>query len=99
LQVANITFAAASAGFRAPAGDLLVSGNWDNSAGGTFTPNGGTVVFDGDSGTQLLTSGGQAFNNLTISAGTTLELEADVTIHGAFTNYGILLPNGYMVIP
>jgi hypothetical protein len=99
LKVANITFAAAGAGFTAPAGNLFVSGNWDNSAGGTFTANGGTVVFDGDSGTQLLTSGGQAFNNLTIAAGATLELEADVTIHGVFDDFGVFLPNGYMVNP
>jgi hypothetical protein len=92
LQVANITFASASATFTAPTGSLFVSGNWDNSVGATFTPNGGTVVFDGASGTQLLTSGGQAFNNLTISEGATVQLEDPLTVNGVFTNFGTLIP-------
>ena len=97
LQVANVTFTAGK-GLTAPTGNLLVSGNWNNGVGATFTANGGTVVFDGNGGTQLLTSGGKAFNNLTIAAGATMELEADVTISGVFTNDGTFIPNGHRII-
>jgi hypothetical protein len=97
LQVANLTFASASDGFTAPTGNLLVSGNWNDSAGGSFSANGGTVVFDGGK-KQLLTSGGQDFNDLTIAAGTTLILEADVTVTGTFTNLGTFVPNGHSIL-
>ncbi|MBM3883512.1 MAG: DUF2341 domain-containing protein, partial [Verrucomicrobia bacterium] len=33
--------------FNAPAGSLSVGGNWIHTAGGTFNPNNGTVIFDG----------------------------------------------------
>jgi len=99
LAVANVTFVAGYVtGLTGPTGNLFVTGNWNNSAGGSFTPNGGTVVFDGASGTtQQVTSGGKAFNNLTIAAGSTLELEANVTILDAFINSGVLIPNGFTV--
>ena len=38
--------------------------------------------------TQQLNGGGKSFNNLTIPAGSTLELEADVTVVGIFTITG-----------
>ena len=62
-----INFAAAGDKLTAPAGNLFVSGNWTNRVGASFVPNGGTVVFDGVGVTQLLTSGGRTFNNLTIA--------------------------------
>jgi hypothetical protein len=98
LQVAGVTFAAAGDKLTAPAGNLLVSGNWNNGVGASFTSNGGTVVFDGAGGTQQLNSGGKAFNNLTILAGSKLQLEADVTILGAFINDGTFDTNGHKVI-
>lgn len=98
LQVGNVTFAASGDQLIAPTGSLLVSGNWTNSVGGTFTANGGTVVFDGTSGTQQLTSGGKAFNNLTIAAGSTLQLDANVIVVGVFYDYGTLNANSYTIL-
>jgi fibronectin-binding autotransporter adhesin len=97
LQVANVTFAAASDSLKAPAGSLFVSGNWNNAVGGTFTPNGGTVVFDGTGGIQQLTSGGKSFYNLTIAVGASVILEADLTYAGAFIDNGTFNPNGHKV--
>jgi hypothetical protein len=72
----------------------LVSGNWTNGVGASFTSNGGTVVFDGTGGLQQLTSGGKAFNNLTILAGATLKLDDNLTVLGVLTNDGTLIPFG-----
>jgi hypothetical protein len=91
LQVANLTFAASSDKLTAPVGKLFVSGNWTNSVGANFAANGGTVVFDGVRRLQLLTSGGKAFNNLTIAAGAIVELEDSLTVLGLFTNLGTFL--------
>ena len=96
LQVGNVTFASGGS-LTAPTGTLYVSGNWNNSAGDAFTPNGGTVDFDGSGGTQQLTSGGKSFYNLIIAAGSTVILEDDLTINGFFTNLGTLNPNGHNV--
>ena len=46
-------------------------------------------------GTQQLNSGGKPFNNLSIYAGSVVELEADVTIVGTFLNLGTLKLNGH----
>jgi hypothetical protein len=97
LQVANVTFASASVGLTAPSAYLMVSGNWDDSAGGVFTANGGTVFFDG-TGTQTINGGGRAFNNLTIARGATLMLESDVIVVGVFTDAGTLILNGHRII-
>jgi hypothetical protein len=98
LQVANVKFAAAEDRFKAPTGNLLVSGNWDDSVGAGFDANGGTVIFDGTE-TQLIYSGRQAFRNLTIAKGSTLKLESDVIVTGVFLNLGTLDANGYKIIP
>jgi hypothetical protein len=74
---------------------LYVSGNFNaGGAGSVFTANNGTVVFDGI-GTQLLTSGGNSFYNLTISSGAVLKLEDNLTILNTFTNNGTLNKNGF----
>jgi len=96
LQVNNLTFGA-GATLKAPTGNLYVSGSWNNSAGGTFNANGGTVVFDGTGGTQLLTSGGIAFNNLTISAGSSVQLQDNLTVIDVLANLGTLNANGHTV--
>jgi hypothetical protein len=98
LQVANLTFAASSDKLTAPTGNLFVSGSWNDSVGASFAANGGTVVFDGSGATQFLTSGGQTFNNMTILAGSSMELEADVIVAGTFSNYGTFNPNGFKVL-
>ncbi len=98
LQVANVSFAAASDKLTAPTGNLLVSGDWNNSVGASFISNGGAVVFNGSGATQRLNSGGKAFNNLTILAGSTVELEADVIILGASSMNGTLNLNGHKII-
>jgi len=62
---------------------LKVAGNWTWTAG-TFVSTGSTVQLDG--GVQTLTSGGQAFNNLTHTATHTLTLADNLALTGAFTN-------------
>jgi filamentous hemagglutinin family protein len=46
--------------------DVAVSGNWTNT-GGTFNPGTGTVTLNSSTQTQSITSGGSAFNILTIT--------------------------------
>ena len=98
LQVANVTFASSSTKLTAPTGSLYVSGNWNDSAKGVFASNGGTVVFDGTSGTQQLNSGGYYFSSLTIVAGSSVILEADLTVLGTLTTTGTLNLNGHKLI-
>lgn len=64
---------------------LSLSGNWNNS--GTFTPENGTVIFNGPSGNQTITkSGGETFKNLTVnkSAGN-VQLQNNITVTGTLT--------------
>jgi hypothetical protein len=96
LQVANVTFASAGVGFVAPA-YLFVSGNWDDSAGGSFTANGGIVIIDGTD-TQTINGGGKSFNNMLILRGATLSLGSDLIVSGFFLNFGTLILNGHKII-
>ncbi len=96
LQVANVAFATSGAGFKAPAGNLFVSGNWNDSVGGGFHADGGTVIFNG-TGTQSLNSGHASFYNLTIAAGSTLSLQSDVIVLSVFLDLGTLVLNGHKI--
>ncbi|MFB6182220.1 MAG: peptidoglycan-binding protein, partial [Candidatus Magasanikbacteria bacterium] len=58
---------------------LTVAGNFNNK--GTFTPNSGTTTFDGGSN-QDLTSGGSAFNHLSLSNSGTLVPQDSLNIDG-----------------
>jgi hypothetical protein len=99
LQVANISFAASTDKLTAPP-TLYVSGNWNDSVGASFASNSGNVVFNGGGSTQLLQAGGSStFNNVTIAAGTSVELESNVTVVGVFTNLGSLILNRFNVLP
>jgi hypothetical protein len=90
LQVANLNLNGHT--LVAPS-TLYVSGNWNAGVSGSvFTANGGTVIFDGGSGIQQLTSGGQSFNNLTITAGSTVQVMDSLTVTGVLTNLGTLIP-------
>ena len=75
---------------------IYVSGNWTNSASGTFTANGGTVIFNG---TSTIISGGtattQLFYNVTVDGVSTtlstnsLNVNYDLTItSGTFNSNG-----------
>ena len=93
LQVANLTLNGHS--LVAPA-VLYVSGNWDASGSGSaFNANGGTVIFDGGGWQQKLTSAGNAFYNLSITSGASVQQEDDLTISGTFINNGVLDRNGH----
>jgi hypothetical protein len=79
----NSSFALTNAGatFSAPNGSGLcyVNGNnWVHIAG-TFTPNGGTVIFNRGSGTTTLNQSETGFANIQVNPGTTLAV-ADKTI-------------------
>ncbi len=68
---------------------LNVAGNFTNS--GTFTPGTGTVNFTGN-GTQVVTVGNQAFNNVTLNGSGAVQLAGNTTINGNLTiNNGELL--------
>jgi hypothetical protein len=64
---------------------LEVAGNFTINGTGTFTPGTGTVNFTGN-GTQIVTVGNQAFNNVTISGFGTVQLTGNTTINGNFLN-------------
>lgn len=94
VQVANLNLG--SFGFTAPS-VLYVSGNWTSTAQAAFTPNGGTVVFNGTGSQQRLTTGGRAFYNLTIAVGANVQLQDDLTVLSTFAVSGILDRNGHKV--
>ncbi len=98
VQVANLVFMAAADKLTASSGNLSVSGIWYDSAGAAFVSNGGTVTFDGTGGQQQLTSGGQSFSNIIIVAGSSVILEADLTVTGSISGFGTLYLNGHRLI-
>jgi len=64
--------------------NLDVSGNWTN--GGTFVPGSGTVTFNGSTGTQNISQGTGAFNNLTVNkASGNVHLTSSFTVNGTLT--------------
>jgi hypothetical protein len=75
---------------------LYVSGNWNaGGSGSSFTANSGTVIFNGNGTQQKLTSAGNAFYNLTINSGASVQQQDDLSILGTFTDNGILDKNGH----
>ena len=82
-------------------GDIVVIGNWVNS--GTFTHNGGTIVFDGVSGiggSSRTTFGGVTVNDsrqLTGPAADTMKVSLNFMNNGYFdSNSGTLEFNGFI---
>ncbi len=69
---------------------ITLSGSWMNY-GGQFSPQSGTVTFDGTSGTEALLSGGQAFTNLTGAGSGTWELYDDLDVNGTIALNGATL--------
>jgi uncharacterized repeat protein (TIGR01451 family) len=61
-----------------------VGGNWINGASAVFTAGTGTVRFNG-TGTQSITSAGDAFNNLTVTNSSNIVTFADVFTTNNFT--------------
>jgi hypothetical protein len=75
-----------------PTDTLYVSGSWTNN--GSFTPNGGTVVFDGTGAQTVGGSHTTGFASLTVSSGSVLtvsagtpapDVTAALTVGGSFT--------------
>jgi len=66
-------------------GTLNVAGNFTVNGTGTFTPGTGLVNFTGN-GTQVVTNGTQAFNNVTVSGFGTVQMTGNTTINGNFLN-------------
>ena len=63
---------------------ITVGGNWDNN-GGLFNADGGTVTFDGTSGSHEIQSGGQSFEAVTVSGnGGTWWLHDALEVDGAY---------------
>ena len=72
--------------------NLILGGNWSNN--GTFTSGGNTVTFNGISAQSIINSGGETFNNLTVSKTSgTLTLSNSVLVNNTFS-----LTQGTMVI-
>lgn len=65
---------------------LKIAGNFTNVSAGVFTPNSGTVLMDGTSGSpKTVTSAGDSFNNLSIDNGGTAitwELQDALDVNG-----------------
>ncbi|HCM75512.1 MAG TPA: hypothetical protein DIS90_03965, partial [Cytophagales bacterium] len=51
-----------------PSGNINISGDLQLNSGGTFVPNGGTIILNG-SGNQTITGAGRTFTNLTVNKG------------------------------
>jgi hypothetical protein len=77
------SFTNASGTFDATSRTVRVLGNWTWLAG-TFLSTGSTVQFSG--GAQTVTSGGQAFNNLTHAGSNSLALADNLVLTGTFIN-------------
>ncbi len=86
----NLAFGAGSA-MSTGGNGIQVGGNWDNSAGGTFTPGAGTVTFISTGTSQVL--GATTFNGFACTtAGKTIQFAAGQTqtVNGALTITGAL---------
>ncbi len=80
--------------------DITVGGSWENN-GGKFTPGSKTVTLDGTATTNIILSGGQKFNNLTINdtAGTgtwTLADRLNVNSNPSTTPSTLTITNGIL---
>ncbi|MBI1833213.1 MAG: hypothetical protein HYR90_00080 [Candidatus Andersenbacteria bacterium] len=62
---------------------ITLAGEWHNN-GGKFTPRSGTVTLDGSSSSQEIQSGGQNFNNLTVSGSGGWTMHDRLEVDGAF---------------
>lgn len=65
----------------APNANINIAGTWDNL--GTFTPNSGTVTFNGAS--QNVDPNGQPFNNVVFGGSGTKELQGTLDVNGSLT--------------
>ncbi|WP_210411504.1 FlgD immunoglobulin-like domain containing protein [Oceanispirochaeta crateris] len=88
----NLTFAAAGILIDS-AGVIDLSGNWDNTLAGTYTAS-GTALF---SGTTALTSGGESFNDMTVSGALTLNDGTDVNGDLGIAAAGTLTDGGFQL--
>ena len=85
-------FSVTSGSVTAPSGNLSIGGNWNKSAIAAFTPNNGTVIFNGTGGSQTISTINQlSFYNLTINnpAGvSSIPATSNIVINGnmAFTS-------------
>ncbi|MFC2175212.1 hypothetical protein ACFLQ2_05130 [archaeon] len=75
--------------YNATSGNTTVSGNWTNA--GTFNHNSGLVEFDASS---YVTSGGSAFDNVTVSTGITATTMDDTTAEYTYIETGATLVVG-----
>jgi hypothetical protein len=78
--------------------NIAVAGNF-NTTGATFTPGTGTVIFNGTSSTQAVTSAGQSFYGLTVNtSGSTVSFADNPTITNALTlSAGTLNANSTLI--
>ena len=67
---------------------LSIAGDWVKD--GTFTPNNGTVAFNGSSAQTIGGSSATGFNNLTVNSGAIVDIETTPTVAGTLTNNGTL---------
>jgi len=69
---------------------ITLGGNWTTGAGGTWTSDTSTVIFNGTAGSQIITSNSTIFNNVTINnSGVDVQLADPLG-----TNGDIVLQNG-----
>ncbi len=80
---ANLTV---SGNLTAPSGNMNVAGNWSST--GTFSPNNGTVTFDGASAQTITANGSSPFYNLQIGDGSstqTVTASSNLDVNGNLT--------------
>ena len=82
-NIGNLNISGAGS-LTATSGGFTVSGNWENS-GGSFNHNNGTVILNGTT-TQNISSGGNAFNNLTASGSSNVRLLQALDVAGTLNN-------------
>ena len=85
LTISNGTITTTASNF-----NITVAGNFINND--TFTPNSGTVIFNGT--TTISGSTTTTFNNVTINSGKTLILPASINVTGNWTDNGGTLTAG-----
>ena len=74
----------ASGNLNAQSGNINVAGNWNNT-GTIFNAGTSTVTLNG-AGTQVINTGGDAFNHLISSGSGLVQVSEDLTVSGTLTN-------------
>lgn len=78
---------------------IHVAGNWTSYGAAAFSESGSKVVFNGSAPQSITTTGGEIFNDLSVSSSSTVSLNSLATVNGilALTN-GTLASGGNLTV-